>query len=189
MRTWQKVAIGVGTLAMVGVAVTWTREARAMEIGKLLRTSGYAPAPNVLAYAVAVDVVSHESGKPYAIDWCLQEQAAGRAVLIPKSMYEGKLPKPGYPSSLISVPPERVDEATKNGEGYAAGRTQGIQAFNDHAVSIFGQSPEFHRKSCKCNPENLLEGPYAIDATKPLLWKTSFRAGFIDGWNEAKAGS
>ena len=100
---------------MVGVAITWTTEARAMEIGKLLRTGGYAPAPNVLTYANAVDVVTHEAGKPFAIDWCLQEQAAGRAVLIPTSMYQGKLPKPGYPSSLISVPPERVGDATKSG--------------------------------------------------------------------------
>lgn len=72
--------------------------------------------------------------------------------------------------------------------GYAAGVAHGIHAFNDHAVSYYGQSPEFHRTSCKCDPANLLEGPYAIDVTKPLLWKTSFRAGFMDGWSKAKAG-
>lgn len=115
MERWKKIAVGVGAVVLGAGLVMYARDAWGMEIGALLRTSGYAKAPNVLDYASAIDVVTLESGKPTALSWCEAEQKKGRAVLVPRSMYEGRLPKPGYPSSIISVPQDRVPAATKNG--------------------------------------------------------------------------
>lgn len=117
METWKKVALGVGAAGLVTGILLYAREARAVELGTLLRTSGYyeVPVSSALSYARAIDVVTLESGKPTALDWCLAEQKAGRAVLVPRSMYEGRLPKPGYPSSIMSVPQEKVEASTKSG--------------------------------------------------------------------------
>ena len=115
MERWKKIAIGAGALAVGAGIVLWASNAGAVEIGTLLRTSGYYVAPSALDYAVAIDVVTLESGKQTALEWCEAEQKKGRSILVPRSMYEGRLPKPGYPSSIISVPPDRVPAATKNG--------------------------------------------------------------------------